>query len=136
MGFFTLTEVKKNILEGRGMKLVCAAPLCLYASGHENDNDWNKQILVTGTSKCMNCGNVYDWKEFIKHDDSKSQAIFKDKEFVSKKNSIIKECPNCKNNRISETNYTQKVYSKHHKNSHLYYHEVCWLSLYIGDDSE
>lgn len=122
---FLLTPTLENILIGRGMKLICCAPTCLYETGqHFDDEYYERKISAKGHGKCPKCGSK-TIIQFFEHIDN----ISVDKQYRSQKDMIIPSCEKCRT--MTKVVYTQYVVSKHRKSRHCYYHNECYDRMHI-----
>ena len=122
---FLLTPTLEHILSGRGMKLICCAPYCLYETGaHFDDQYFERKITTQGYGKCSRCGVKTNIK-FFEHIDNTDV----DKQYRSQKNMVIPKCENC--GALTKVVYTQYVVSKHRKSRHCYFHSECYDGMHI-----
>ena len=126
---FLLTPHTKLILsgngvtkQGRGMKLVCAAPVCVMDQKGEG-----RDIHLRGYVECKRCGYkepFSDWYgEWVDIDQKKG---------VYRKN--VANCKQC--TKAMKITFTQIVVSKHRKSNHYYYHKECYEAMFFGADGE
>lgn len=122
---FLLTPTLEHILSGRGMKLICSAPHCLYETGeHFDDPYFERKITTQGYGKCSRCGGK-TLIQFFKHIDN----VNVEKQFRSRKDMIVPVCESCGN--LTKIVYTQYVISKHRKSRHCYFHNDCYEGMHI-----
>ena len=156
--YFILTPHNKSIIVGRNVNaggddvIICAAKHCLHQSEHQEDvlmNDANngvkslnpilldttfgKEIEVTGFIDCPRC------KTKVLYPDNLGEFNAEHQEAVN----LI--CPSCNktiplkdsSGKFTVT-WTQKVYSKHRRHNHAYYHAECWDAMFrdVKDDGE
>lgn len=122
---FLLTPTLQNILNGRGMNLICCAPKCLHETGANFDDKYfERKITTTGYGECSVCG-VRTPIQLFTHIDNPNL----NKQFRSKKDMVIPLCEKCGN--LTKIIYTQYVVSKHRKSRHCYYHSDCYEEMHI-----
>jgi len=130
---FLLTPTLEHILagdgfetHGRGMKLICCAPHCIYETGDEKLHDpyFERKITWKGYAECINCGNQTPL-EHLEHTDN----IGLKKQYRSHEDTIISVCGKC--GHPVKIVYTQWVVSKHRKSRHYYYHAECFERMFI-----
>lgn len=117
MNDFPLKPHTKAILEGRGLQLICAAPICLHQPKGSPDPMYGRAIEVVGHGICNRCGQKTNVQEFI---------------FNPKSRKATPKCGRCGSNSI-QVIYTQWVVSKHRKQNHYYYHKECFDAMFRGD---
>jgi len=124
---FSLSPHVKAILCGRGMckdnrRLLCSAPNCLYHPKDSTDPNFGRDIRIKGYVVCPRCGAKTDYEEKEWSDTAQSPKI---------------KCVVCnKIMSLKRVIWTQKVISKHRRNSHEYYHKECWDNLFIDIPDE
>jgi len=129
---FLLTPTLEHILSwdginsfGRGMKLICCAPHCIYETGDKNpDIYFERKIEWKGYAECTKCGTQTPLAH-LEHTDN----IGLKKQYRSHNDTIISECPKCSN--PIKVVFTQWVVSKHRKKRHYYYHFECYDRMFI-----
>lgn len=124
MNRFLLTPHTESILEGRGLNLICSAPICLHQPKDTPDPLYGRDVQVKGFGLCKRCGHKTD----IAHFPFKVRNPWKDHE----KTVQTPQCEKCGSKSMKVT-YTQYVVSKHRKSNHYYYHEECYEAMFRGD---
>jgi len=118
MNRFPFTPHTKKILMGRGLVLMCSAPICLHQPKGSPDALYGREIEVKGYGTCSRCGHKTSIESFP---------------FNEKTHKAIPKCEKCGSKNL-EVIYTQYVISKHRKTNHYYYHDECYDAMFIRAD--